>query len=318
MAAVVSLITPGRGRPGDLATVFGTGFNVTVGQNQVTFGGIPAGVNLATETQLQVVIPGGIPVDQHVQVVVTNLADPTPATWFWWSKDTVANTAAMVLRQKIPGNDEKLRGLGRSIKNMSVAEARFFERLSSKIELIPDLLSAKGDFCSHAAEALGLRRAPAGTAGQPFVSAVSDLGGQFQGRQCQTLQWGVLLDTAPSPSDPLDDYGVAGGNDNCASFINNATTKEVVLQAGQLALVSMRERASATSRINRIQVLVEGVVVKDLQNGDPEFPGPGIRNGQSLTFYPGTQVDAGDSVEVRVFRNNTTTACFVLVYALVA
>jgi hypothetical protein len=292
--------------------VNGVGFSAVVGQNQVTIGGLPAGVNAASATQLEVVIPGGLAVDQHVPVVVNNLDDATSFTWYWWSKDTVANTAAMVLRTKIPGFDERARGLGRYVANNATAEARYFERIATKILLVTDMLSAKGNFWSRAAAELGVRQALAGTLGQPFVSAVSAVGGQFQDRRCSTLHWGCSLDVAITSL-----LAVANGMDSQQPAVAGSTTKQVVPFTGQIVLMSMRERFSASSRVNSIEVLVNDVSVLLLQNGDPDFPGPGIRNGQSLTFYPGLAVTQGDSVQVRVTRNNTTTDCAVLATALV-
>lgn len=310
MAAVVTSMTPGRGRPGALVLINGSGFDPDAGQNAVTFGGVPAGINTASPTQLQVVAPLGMAVDQHLAVVITNLTDATSATWYWWSKDTVANTDAMLLRNKVPGHDEKLRGLGRLIKNMAVAEGRFFERLATKIELVRDLLAAKGNFFSKAGGAIGVRQAPAGTSGQVFVSGVDDTGGQFQDRQCFTLQWGRLLD-----STTLTDLMEQGSQDDFSGTLVN--TVEIVPQAGQLALLSVRERTSATSRVNRVEILVDGVVEYDVQNGDPDFPGPGIRQ-ESITFYPGIRVAQGALVEIRISRNNDSTDCSVLAYGLVA
>jgi len=127
VAVAIATAAPGRGRPGDVVTIAGSGFSPTFGQNTVTLNGISAGVNSSTTTEIVIVVPGGLPVDQHVPLVVTNLDDATSDTTFWWSQDTVANTEALILRQKIPWDDEKLRGLGRTIKNMNTAEGRFFE-----------------------------------------------------------------------------------------------------------------------------------------------------------------------------------------------
>jgi hypothetical protein len=308
--AVVTTISPGRGRPADLVTINGSGFNVLVARNRVTFAGVLAGINWAGANALQVVVPVGLPVDQHVEVEVENLDDPGAATWYWWSQDTVVNTDASILRVKVPWRDEKLRGLGRDVKDMSTAEARFFERIATKIELVRDLVAAKGDFFSRSGAALGLRQALAGTAGQPFVSGVDAVGGQFQDRQCQTMQWGLFLEDTDLTKF-MEAYAHAGNS-------NEIVVGVPALDAGQVALVSVRERVSATSRIVEIEVYVNGSSVLLLQNGDPDFPGPGIRNGQSLTFYPGIRVAQGDRVSLRVARNSITTDCSVLAYALVA
>ena len=306
MAVAVLTITPGRGRPGDLLVIAGSGFSAALAQNSVTIGGITAGINSATPEELVVVAPAGLAVDEHLEVEVTNLDDSTDAIWHWWSKPTPTVVASQVLRTKIPDAVEILRGLSRDIRNMNTAEARFFERLASKIELVPDILSAKGDFWSKAAAPLGIRKASAGTAGQPFVSGIE--GGRFQARECWTMTWGKTITAAA-----LTEMMNAGEIDTSGT---NVQTYNVVPFSGQLALVSVRERISASSRINRIEVLVDDVVVKDLKNGDPEFPGPGLR-ADSLTFYPGIVVAQGARVQVRISRNNITTTTNCLAYGLV-
>lgn len=306
MAVEVQTISPGRGRPADLVTINGTGFSPTLAQNLVSFGGVPAGVNSATPTALVVVVPFGMPVDQHVLVTVTNLDDVTQATTRWWSKDTIANTDLQILRTKIPFVDEILRGLGRDVKNMDTFEARYSERLASKIELVRDILDSVGNFWSKAAAPLGIRQALAGTAGQPFVS--NPAGGQFQDRQCWGLTWGKEI-TGGSLVETMN----AGELDSSGATLQ---AFQVVPVTGQIALVSLRENFSATSRIIQVEILVDGVVVKSLSNGDPEFPGPGFRAGE-LTFYPGLPVTQGQTIEIRITRNNVTTTCNVLAYALV-
>ena len=309
MAVTITKLDPGRGRPTDLVTITGDGFSPTFDQNVVTFDGVAAGINSNGVQVLVVVVPLGISVDQHVAVVVTNLDDATSASTFWWAKDTIANTDAQILRTKIPGFQEQARGLGRTIKNMDVAEARFFERIASKIELLRDILDAKGTLASRAAAALGLRRAAPGVAGQVFVSAIDTTGGQFQDRQCQTMQWGRQIDGAL-----LDALMEGSGLDTETAAL---VPVQIALDGGQLALVSMRERTSATSRVTKIELFVDGVSVLVLKNGDPDFPGPGLKAGESLTFYPGIRIAQGARVSIQISRNNTTTTVNVLAYGLV-
>ena len=306
MAVAITTISPGRGRPADVITINGFGFSTTLAQNLVSIGGFSAGVNSATATALVVVVPVGLAVDQHVLVTVTNLDDVTQSTSRWWSKDTIANTALQILRTKIPFTSEILRGLGRDVKNMNTFEARFHERLAAKIELVPDVLDAVGNFFSKAAAPLGIRQALAGTAGQPFVS--NPIGGKFQDRQCWTLTWGKTI-TAASLVETMN----AGEIDDSGATIQ---TLEVAPVTGQIALVSLRERVSVSSRVIQVEVLIDGLVVKTLKNGDDEFSGPGFRQGE-LTFYPGLAVTQGQTIEIRITRNNVTTQCNVLAYVLV-
>lgn len=311
MPAVLTKITPGRGRPLDTVDLEGAGFSPTL--NAVTFDGVPAAVLVNSEALVRVTVPGALGgTNRHATVVLTNLDDTSETTWYWWAKPTVAAVSALELPVKAPGVGEQARGLGRLIKNMNVAEARFFERLATKAELLGDLLAAKGDFFSKAAAPLGVRQALAGLAGQVFVSGSDTIGGQFQNRQCQTSHWGGVL-----TGTDLTAFLVAGGQDSSDPAVTNPTTKDVVVNDGQIALVSVRERSSVSSRVNRVEILVDDVVVLDVQNGSDEFPGPGIRNGESVTFYPGIRVTRGQRVQIRLSRNNTTTDCQALAYALV-
>jgi len=145
-----------------------------------------------------------------------------------------------------------------------------------------------------------------------FVSAVDAVGGQFQDRQCATLAFGRELDGVD-----LTGFMVPGGTDIEKVVTTTQTTFNVVPFAGQIALASMRESVSATSRVNRMEILVNDVVVFDLQAGSTDFPGPGIRLNEFVTFYPGLRVAQGDRVQLRISRNNTTTDVNVLAYLLV-
>ena len=91
MPAVVTKITPGRGRVGDTISLIGTGFSTVGGQNVVTVDGQAATVTLDTATQVDITVPGAIAVNRHVEVIIENLSDPGPFTWWWWSKELVAN-----------------------------------------------------------------------------------------------------------------------------------------------------------------------------------------------------------------------------------
>ena len=309
MPATVERITPGRGRMGDMVSIVGSGFSPT--NNQVTFDGSLATLSAQSTTQIDLVVPGGLlGLDRHATVVVTNLDDASSATWYWFAKDIPSAVEAAGLAVKIPWRDEIARGLGRDIKEMSTAEARYFERIASKALLINDLLSSKGDFFSKSGPGLGLRQAPAGTAGQVFVSAIHALGGGFQDRQCQTLSYGrpIAGTDLIKLLNPLeqDDQG------------NDVNTKHIVLNDGQIAIATFRERSSATSRITQLEVLVNGAVVLDLEAGTADFPGPGLNNGDHLTVYPGLRVLQADTVEVRATRNNDTTVCSVMAHLVVA
>lgn len=309
MAVAVSKISPGRSPPGDAVTIEGSGFSASFGQNVVTIDGVVAGVNAFSATALEVVVPLGIVANRHAEVVVTNLDDATSATWWLWISDTAANVEALVLTTKVPGFGEKVRGLGRLIKNMNVAEARFFERIATKIELVPDLLDAIGSFFSRSGSDLGLRRAAPGVAGQPFVSAIDDVGGQFQDRQCQTLQWGVTIDGTL-----LSRTMRASAPD---TFTTGGTPYEISLSSGQLVLLSLRERNSGSGRINKVELYVDDVLVYEQEAATDEWPGLGLLGNQTITLYPNVRVAQGARVSLVVFRSNDLATNIAMAYALV-
>ena len=58
-AVAIGVVTPGRGRPGTVVSIFGKGFAGTPGQNTVTFNGTPAAVTNAAPNRLTVTVPSG-------------------------------------------------------------------------------------------------------------------------------------------------------------------------------------------------------------------------------------------------------------------
>ena len=128
---VVDRISPGRGRSGDSASLFG---EFGANGNLVTFGGISAAISVDTAAQLDLTIPAGLPLDQFVEVVVTDTDDGSTVTWWYWVKDSIANLATKVLRFKVPFRDEIAEGL--TTTNMRRVEAKYFERLVSSINLL--------------------------------------------------------------------------------------------------------------------------------------------------------------------------------------
>ena len=295
MAASIVKIEPGRGRAGASISLLGDGFSVTGGQNVVTVGGLPSLVTLNTLTQVDVTVPGGIPLDQHLEVVLTNLDDGTTTTWWWWSKDSVANLATVVLPFKEPGADEFTKGLQNT--DMRVAEAKYFERLVDKLELLgSSFVAAKGALA--AMSTTGLRGVLPGALGQVLVNAPT--GGAFQVRQTWSLHWGRQI---PGPTfNPATVLMEAGALDTNATVL---ATAEVAPVAGRVAVVSVFVRLGTpgTSRVHQVVILVNGAAAHT------EDVLPGILTGQSVTFYPWVAVAQGDRVEVQLRK---TTAASVI------
>ena len=95
----------------------------------------------------------------------------------------------------------------------------------------------------------------------------------------------------------------AGGLDSVVAL---AASEEVVPVAGVLVSVSVFCRTSAFSRVDLVEVLVNGVVLwtEDVL----ALLGIGIGNNQSHTFFPALTVAASDRVEVRLTKPNVVSA----------
>ncbi len=134
MAAIITSVTPGRGRDGDTGIdINGTGFSGTPGQNTVTVDGQAATVTADTTTKVTFTVPSGITLNRHVLVQITNDDDATTDSRFWWSKDSVANLRTKSIPGQIPGPFENL-----ASEAADIAEAKDYEELATFAEFIRD------------------------------------------------------------------------------------------------------------------------------------------------------------------------------------
>lgn len=303
MPAAVTAITPGRGRPGDGVVIAGSGFSV-LNNNTVTFNGVPAVLGLQTATSITVLaVPAG-PADQFLVVVVTNNDDATSATWWWWSKQTLGLLVSQKAPRKIPGPDEVVAGLQQT--NMRYAEAKYFERIATKLELLKDLLTAKGSLASGsqgpAGETQGLRLVAPGLLGEILTNRRG--GAIFFDRKPTTLNWGLTIAAGDLTPNLM---GVGAADD----VLTPLGTEDVVTRAGTITVLAVYCVASATSRVNLIELLVNGGVVETISLA------PGLQGGQGELSNLEVPVLPGDRVEVRLTKNNTFTAWSGRAYAQV-
>lgn len=294
MAAAIERIAPGHGRSADSISLLGSGFSSTPGQNMVIIDGIGGVVTLDSATQVDVTVPGGVGIDRLVEVLLTNLDDATQALWWWWVKDSTANLASKVLPVKIPFRDEIDKGLQNS--DPRTAESKMFERYIAALELLAyDLVNAKGALATMSTT--GLRQVAAGVLGDVLSSFAS--GAVFLVRESASLEWGRQIPAATVGPLLME----AGGVDTLQAVV---ATEELVLKAGRIAIVSVFCRASAFSRVDTIEVLVNGAVVTT--DDVVAALGQGLGVGQSRTFFPDLTVAQGDRVEVQLTKPNAVSA----------
>lgn len=277
---------------GDTVQIHGSGFSAS--SNSVTVDGQSATVGVNGVSMVEITVPGGIATNRHVVVVLTNNTDASTYTWWWFSQATVGSLGAPALAVKIPHVREQ--ELGLQAENTDRVLSKVFERWADKLELIPnDLVNAKGALATMRASGSvkGLRQVAPGATNQ-FLTSWPD-GAVFQDRRPHTLTWGRQLAAGTVTATLME----AGAIDSTTSAFSGI---EPVLSTGRVAIVSVRCRSSATSRVNKIELLKNGAVVstQDLV--------PGINAGQVFTFYPNLAVVAGDRIEVRITKNNASTA----------
>jgi uncharacterized protein (TIGR03437 family) len=70
---VVAQVTPGRGRAGDVVTIFGTGFGA-IGNTSVSFNGVATTPTAVSVTQITIAVPAGVTTGQ-VAVMSPVIAD---------------------------------------------------------------------------------------------------------------------------------------------------------------------------------------------------------------------------------------------------
>lgn len=136
MAALITSITPGRGRDGDtLIEIAGTGFDGA--SNTVTVDGQAATVTFNSTTLVRFTVPGGITLEQYVSVVLTNTVDTIFDNRLWYSQDSIVSQETVRLTGQIPGEDEIASGLGN--EEPLIPQAKDYERIVTLLEFVRDI-----------------------------------------------------------------------------------------------------------------------------------------------------------------------------------
>ena len=189
MAAVITSMSPPRGRAADTLTITGTGFGLS--GNTVTIGGVAASVVTENTTVVTVTVPGGIPVDDWAVVVLTSGEDASVATRQWWGKATIASLQSFSMAFQPPGDLEDW-GAVASEEHDREFEARDIETMHELLQLIPlDLLPSVGNLVGRGAAVLGTVNP--GATHDLVTLDHSDSGIKIRARRLATLTWGRQL-----------------------------------------------------------------------------------------------------------------------------
>lgn len=257
-------ITPlglGRTRRTDASpqvTINGTGFSGTPGQNQVFMGGSLATIVAESTTQITFTLPAPFSLDLlivrsiHAPVVVVNLDTGERSTDAWvWLQGTLEEVSDDVIDTAIPGPFE----LTAFPENPGRFEARDMQRLASLIEsLINDL--SDGNVLAHdgtkLAEPTGLKGSGGGQVLQVDVAEPTK------------LKWGFALDAllpfGGTISFPFTVGDLLAGSDALGAVPSfSAGVDNWALDDGTLDLITLRNRVSGGSLLDRVRVLVNGV-----------------------------------------------------------
>ena len=287
--ASISRITPGRGRPGDPLTIEGAGF-ATSGANRITVGGVVvsgAEVQTVSATELRAVIPAGIATDRHVVVLVDNLDDQTTATWWIFSKPSIAVLSGYRLPRKV-------RGYWNIPPTPGVIDAEDFEHAAEQAELLQrDYLAAKGALVGFLSD--GLRSATGADGTRPWRDAAAGL--VFRARSPAVLHYAA----ASLFPDATEVRFAAGGVDTNTGELGLNQASPI---AGKVIAFSVYVRLSTPAdfvRLNRIVLYVNDAIAwdsADITAGAFPF----VKTGETYTCDPGVDVAAGDRIGVGAFR----------------
>ena len=306
MPPAVTRITPGRGRAGEAVTIEGTGFAAVLSSNSVTVDGIQAHILTASATALAIVVPAGIQVDRHIDVVVTVAG--AAATHRWWSKASKATLRTVRLPLHVEGPDEAADAATGT--RPEVARSRSFNRASTILEVLPfDLLTSKGRLVARGTN--GLVTVAAGATGQRYHRSNGNTGGEWRTREPFSLVWGRCLLAAENTEQQM-----------CANGADTLTTSQgerhAVAKACKLAIITLAvRRASPTANnVSRLRVLVNGTAAFDSDNlaaGDR----PSVVQGGVWTGRPWLTLAAGDRVAIAITKSGTTSEMNVIARAVV-
>lgn len=317
MTAAIERIEPGRARAGETVRITGSGFG-SYGHNLVRiddgggFQDIPgADTTTIDETAIDIVIPGGLARDRFLVVEVTNTENNTTAIWWVYSQLTLVELETNRLPAKQPGAREAtITFSGVPDEDPLIQEAKDWNRLGAKSELAQhDLFTTVGDVA--ALGDAGMRRIPVGADRERYYR-VTDAGGEWRDTEWESVWWGGQILAAQT-----DEQFLVPQLDGAGNRLNSVFP-QIATRDGKLALLCVHvtdDSNGASSRINRVRIYVESVVVFD-SNDLPLGEDPFINENGSWTLAPWLDVSEGDRVEVGVTKNNATNILNVIARAV--
>ncbi|KKK72019.1 hypothetical protein LCGC14_2908090 [marine sediment metagenome] len=284
----INEVSPSRFRVGDLITIRGFGFSPTFGANEVAIAGIPEIVQSESATELTLLVPAGIPVDQYVSVFVfrndTNDNDSNQA----WSKGALDSIrdASLTVPGQVPGTTEA----ADPSRVEDVPQAQDYERYVTAIEhLLRDVLTFVGDL--FAFNGTSLKGHPIGAAGQRLgAEPINPTGMEYAAiTRAQTLQWAGRKLAADTVVDAI----VANGPPGNTSIVNGLHLSPIT---GNVYTVSVLfAQGTAGDTLDQVIIRINGVIQYD------SLIGLGIGIGATHSAAIAVAVVGGtDTVELEV------------------
>ena len=284
----INEISPSRFRVGDLITVKGFGFSPTFGANEIAIDGIPEPIASESATELTLLVPAGISVDQYVSVFVfrndTNDNDSSQA----WSKDPLDSIrdASVTVPGQNPGTTEA----ADPSRVEDVPQAQDYERYVTAIEhLLRDVLAFVGDL--FAFNGTSLKGHPIGVAGQRLgAEPINPTGMEYAAiTRAQTLQWAGRKLAADTVVDAI----VANGPPFSTSIVNGLHLAPIT---GNVYTVSVLfAQGFAGDTLDQVIIRINGVIQYDSLVGLGVVPGSTHTAAIALAVTGGT-----DTIELEV------------------
>lgn len=257
MPPVIDSVSPDRVRAGDVITVNGSGFAPVFGNNRVDIGGANATIVSESETQIICDVPGPVPSDVAVRIVVSRtdsqeFSDPPALVW---SADTLANLRTVSVPGQIPGPREAV-DVTASVPD--VQQAQDYERVTTFVEHQRGRLTSKGDIYTSDGSTPVRLPMPAGAGMILTQDSSAPLGSVYMNPKRQiTLLWGKEINIAASNDGPM----VANGDSSPTSVIDGehgAAVSGTIVRLWVLVLT-----AGSGNTLDQVRVLVNGGVAYD-------------------------------------------------------
>ncbi len=256
----INEIEPARFRAGDLITIRGFGFSPGFGDNEVAIDGIPEPIQSESATEITVLVPTGVSVDQYVPIYVfrsDSLGNDFVQAWSKATADDLRSGASRVPGQ-IPGATEA----ANPVRAEDVPQAQDYERLVTRIEhLLFDVLSTPGDL--FAFDGAGLVAHPLGAAGDTLRANPAPASGMDYAPlvRAQTLAWAgrklaanTVVDALAAQGEPRDTSTVKGIH--LSPLTGNVYTVVVLFAQG-----------SAGDTLDQVIIRINGAIQYDSATG---------------------------------------------------